>query len=579
MTRPLLGKTAVELDAAVERNQTSRAELQLIMDELRHRKTVNARGVEAKAKRYLAALDVKDEKARAERARVTRLTGGTGARRSRLDIIAGLVERHWDDGGELEKLARQIETLSGADATSLRRRVNDRMASLLDPGSGSSAPLTPRAPAGASLTSSKAKPIPMPSMPPPAPPRPSVDPETRRWTEQAVAALRTKLIDLSRKNSLISFKHGGRSASILRLVDERPDLLFAAIEKGPLGFEPLPGEDETPKDELTPAFGIAYERARLTDEDFLAATEALGDDERDARTWQEAERKLRSTVRRQLGLPEINYGKTLDVTALARAHGFDPSYDLKASDDEDVQAHHEDDRVRVLLTAKELDKRLKTIWERYRGHSRETGLHTLFLTLGFVQWFEDAAPDTALHAPLLLLAVELERKVVRGRYEYALRSHDEGLQVNVALAEKMRQHWGLELPSLREDESPESYFIRVRDVLQQGRRLSLRQFATLAVLPFPRMVLWKDLDPAAWPEEAFARHRLLPGILGATQVEGEAALGETIDIDSPEWAEKAPALVRPADASQHSALIEMAAGHDLAIEGPPARESRRPSPT
>jgi ABC-type iron transport system FetAB ATPase subunit len=55
--------------------------------------------------------------------------------------------------------------------------------------------------------------------------------------------------------------------------------------------------------------------------------------------------------------------------------------------------------------------------------------------------------------------------------------------------------------------------------------------------------------------------------LGAAEISGQR--GETIDIDAPEWAEKAPALVRPADASQHSALIDMAAGHHLAIEGPP----------
>jgi hypothetical protein len=45
-------------------------------------------------------------------------------------------------------------------------------------------------------------------------------------------------------------------------------------------------------------------------------------------------------------------------------------------------------------------------------------LHTLFLVLGFVQWFEDEASDVALHAPLLLLSVELERRIVHGRYEY-----------------------------------------------------------------------------------------------------------------------------------------------------------------
>lgn len=282
--------------------------------------------------------------------------------------------------------------------------------------------------------------------------------DERRWAEEAVASLRRKLIDLGKRNPLIAFKHGGRATLHVRIVDERPDLLFQALDEGSMGFEPLPGEDQTPKDEQTPTFRIAYERARLTDEAFLAATEKLGDDEEDARAWQDAERLLRAKIREQLALPPLDYGKGVDVIALAKVHGFDPSYDLKPSDDEDIPEHHHDDRIRVLSIRKELDKRLKSIWDRYRGHARDTGLHTLFLVLGFVQWFEDESSDVALHAPLLLLAVEMDRQVIRGRYEYTLRGHDEGLQVNVALAELTRQRFGLELPELRESETPESYF-------------------------------------------------------------------------------------------------------------------------
>ncbi|WP_374943096.1 DUF4011 domain-containing protein [Sphingomonas sp.] len=457
----------------------------------------------------------------------------------------------WDDPDVLLDVRQALGKISGRQANELAQRIDRRRAELRT----------------STSIHEPARPAPPPPPPPSRKPLPMTD--ARRWTEQAVAALRTKLIDLGKKNPLISFKHGGRSATILRIVDERPDLLAEAIAAGSVGFDPLPGEDETPKDETTPGFRIAYERARLTDEIFLSATDKLGDDERDARAWQEAERALRVAVRASLGLPSLDYGKTIDVTAIARAHGFDPSYDLRNSDDGEVAAHHQDDKVRVLLTAKELDKRLKSIAEKYGSHKRETGLHTLFVVLGFVQWHEDIAPDTALHAPLLLLDVDLIRKPVGGRYVSTLVAGPDGLQVNVALAEKMRQHWGLELPPLREGETPESYFMRVEAVLAKGTRLSLRRFATLAVLPFPRMVLWKDLDPAAWPEAAFAAHRLLPGLLGASAVDGETQMGVTIDIDSPEWADVAPALIRPADASQHSALIDMAAGHDLAIEGPP----------
>lgn len=391
--------------------------------------------------------------------------------------------------------------------------------------------------------------------------------QVRDWTYEAVAKLRAKLIDLSRKSPLIAFKHTSRSASQLRFIDERPDLLFERLSQGSMGFEALPGEEQTPADERTPQFGIAYERARLTDTEFLEATAQLGDAETDVTPWQNAERSLRARVRAQLGLPKLDYGKSLDVTALARAHGFDPSYDLKPSDDDDVAAHHEDDSIRVLLTRKELDRRLKSIADRATSHLRETGHHTLHLAFGFVQWFEDDASDIASHAPLLLLPVALAKDESRAKKDYRLSLWEGELEINVALIEKAREHWGLNLPSLRNDETPESYFVRVKSVLDQGRRLTLRTFVTLSVLP--PMIMWRDLDPEKWPEDAFANHRLLPGLIGATGITGVDGDDTVIDIDDPVHAARVPALITDADASQHRAIMDMAAGRDMAIEGPP----------
>lgn len=460
-----------------------------------------------------------------------------------IDELTAIAERNWQNAAELLLVRSELNYRNTNAATKLRSTVDTWLADLAKP--------TYVSPA---LKSARVQPDP-------------VSQQAREWTNAAVAKLRAKLIDLSRKSPLISFKHTSRSASQLRIVDERPDLLWKRLNEGTMGFEPLPGEDQTPPDEVTPEFRIAYERARLIDLEFQKATENLGDSESEVRTLQEAERLLRSRVREELGLPKISYGKTLDVAAIARAHGFDPSYELKFSDDEGLQDHHEDNSIRVLLTRKELEKRLKTIWDRAGTHMRETGLHTLHLAMGFVQWFEDDTSDVAMHAPLLLLPVTLDREVKRGRFEYTLRATGDELEVNIALVEKARAHWGLHLPDLRDEESPESYFIRTKAVLAQGHRLQFNCFATLAVLP--PMILWKDLDPQAWPQDAFANHRLLPGLLGAAEFRQTSSGDSDIDIDDPVNAEKVPALITDADASQHKAIMDMAAGHDMAIEGPP----------
>lgn len=549
MSRPLLSKSAAELEQAVARNCDNAAELKLILAELRHRKTAQARKLEIMAKAHLAAIAAKPTEKPAPS----------------LEDLNEAMASNWHDPVRLRQL--QLPLGKAPDAAGyLRDRLAQRIAEL----EGKVTPAPKPSPRPTAATRKKAPMSTAPAQPTASlSTRPRIDPERKRQTDQAVAQLRTKLIDLTRRSPLISFKHGGRASNLVRIVDERPDLVFAGLGEGAMGFEPLPGQDTTPRDEATDAFRIAYENALLVDEAFLAATEKLGDDERDAEAWQRAERALRARVRAAVDLPPLDYGKTLDIAALAKAHGFDPAYDLLPSDDDDVAAHHTDSRLRVLLVEKDLEKRLKAIWDRYRSHERETGLHTLFLIYGVVQWYDEQTKDDPQFAPALLQAVNLQRKQVRGRYEYSLVPHDDGLQANVALAEKMRQHWGLEMPALRAQDTPESYFVRLDLVLAKGTRLKLRRFLTLAVLPFPQMVLWKDLDPALWQDDGFAAHRLLPALLGAAPMGGEPGQAEPYDIDAPEWAAQAPALIRPADASQHSALIETAHGHDLAVEGPP----------
>lgn len=475
-----------------------------------------------------------------------------------------MAERNWDNRAELDLIRSELVHRTTSAAKTLLHRVETWIKDCDKAEASKKAkPAVPKVAAKAEAHKVEAARTEAPR-PAAKPPR---HPMMVSWTYDAVAKLRAKLIDLSRKSPLIAFRHESRSASQLRIIDERPDLLFERLYKGSMGFEPLPGEEQTPKDERTPSFGLAYERARLTDPEFLAATEKLGDAEGDVRAWQDAERALRARVRQQLGLPKLDFGKGLDVTALARAHGFDPSYELKMSDDGDVAAHHQDDSMRVLLTRKELDRRLKSIDDRATSHLRETGHHTLHLAFGFVQWLEDDASDIASYAPLLLLPVKLAKDQGRAKKDYRLSVWEGGLEVNVALIEKAREHWGLQLPQLRNEETPESYFIRVKTVLAQGRRLTLRSFITLSVLP--PMILWRDLDPDNWADGAFADHRLLPGLVGASEVPSVAGDDSIIDIDDPVNEARVPALITDADASQHKAIMDMAAGRDMAIEGPP----------
>jgi hypothetical protein len=133
-----------------------------------------------------------------------------------------------------------------------------------------------------------------------------LDATGRAYLKGRIAHLRDKLIDISKRNPLISFKHSGKSVSFLRVVDESPDVLFAKLRSGAMTFEPLPDSDEEPEDEKTAEFKMAIENARLTDDGYITAMAALGEGEHDEEKATELERKLRAKVREALGLPRLH---------------------------------------------------------------------------------------------------------------------------------------------------------------------------------------------------------------------------------------------------------------------------------
>jgi hypothetical protein len=91
--------------------------------------------------------------------------------------------------------------------------------------------------------------------------------------------LRPKLLDLSRRNPLISTKLGPRSNSHLRAVDELPDVLLYKLHNAQeMNFVALPPIEEDPRDEQTDVFREAVINARLTDTAYLQEIESVDRD-------------------------------------------------------------------------------------------------------------------------------------------------------------------------------------------------------------------------------------------------------------------------------------------------------------
>ena len=138
-----------------------------------------------------------------------------------------------------------------------------------------------------------------------------------------VEHLRPKLLDLSRRNPLISARMGPKSRSIIRVVDELPDVLAFNLMNGTeMRFVPLPPVGEDPKDEQSREFQSALNEARLTDEIYLnAQTNIDPDDENLEENSKTIDRALKDRVREALGMAP--HASTQDISAAQHARNND----------------------------------------------------------------------------------------------------------------------------------------------------------------------------------------------------------------------------------------------------------------
>jgi hypothetical protein len=266
-----------------------------------------------------------------------------------------------------------------------------------------------------------------------------------------IAELRMRLLDLTNSNRLLNYKFSDRSRRQVRLVDELPDELMERLEDSKrLAFKPLPELDDEPKDERDDAFLVALEQATRSDEEYLAALDKLGDDE-DGEGARRADRLLRDRVRKTLRMPDRLLRDAISKAAWARQHGIDPNFDLPMPRPEHQPAEaHSDKFMQTLLLPDEMERVLSAVYDQTHTTLQETGVNTLYLALGYLEWYEAAESQTRMYAPLLLHPVDIERKIVSGKYRYSIGSLDEETQINITLSERLYQDFHRRLPPLNE---------------------------------------------------------------------------------------------------------------------------------
>ena len=386
--------------------------------------------------------------------------------------------------------------------------------------------------------------------------------------------LRLRLLDLSKRNQLLNYGLSARSKRFLQIVDgtlERAHILLAGDE-ATLRIAPLPEPDDVPSEERTDEFRSALDRGRATDVEYLTAVEAIEATGRDGEAAMEKlERGLRDRVRAELGLPPRPSRKELNRVDHARLLGIDPSLDLEPAsegkDDPVLQSLKFPDELEVVVEKISADARLA---------EQEMGLSTLFLAFGFLEWYDSDTSDKGAFAPLLLLPVQIDRQKSRGKPIYSLSVREGGAEANLSLQKLLETNFGRKLPDFAADDedtpgSIEAYIKQVKAAIDGLKRWQVRRWLVLGHFSFGRFAMYSDLEPQKWGDPV--AHDLVGSILRGSEQKTDSnslpGIPDDYPIDEPEIERIAPFLIQDADASQHSALVDVMKGSNLVVQGPP----------
>ena len=397
-----------------------------------------------------------------------------------------------------------------------------------------------------------------------------IDPHAEHIHAQ-IGEFRKQLLGMTLRNNLLNCPHGPRVQAQVRVVDELPDIVFERIEAGgDFMFLSLPEPRDQPDDEDSDEFLEALARHKRESATYAAAIEQVSAQRDRTGGLVSIEREARDHVRLRLGMGEWESERGLSAEALCRRRGIDSGYELPSSTQEESAARHHDTALQTLLPEDVLSASLAHLRDRARSSINQTGVATLFASLGFLEWFESDDSDQPHLAPLVLVPGDLDRQLVRGKYVYRFRGTGESATVNVTLAVYLRENFGLELPKFDTDDSPESYFEKVNvEICTHRRRWRVRRFLTIGLFPYSKLAIYEDLAVNGWPvDQSLVAHGNIRTLLAQSGV-SDIPYAENREIDADEWAAEVPILIYDADSSQHSAIADILSGKNLTIFGPP----------
>ena len=328
----------------------------------------------------------------------------------------------------------------------------------------------------------------------------SLDRRIYKWKE--------KLIDLSKRNRLLSFKFP--KFSTIRIIDEQPPEVYRALVQNLQTMEFLPvkvNDSEIPEEE-------------------------------------------------KKSLEELNEGIEFKIQ------------EFKEYEIDNLEKKHLDKYLQTKLSQTDLNKALGKISTTAKSTNDDLGYNVLFLALGSIIWYEADNSDEKLEAPLILIPIEIKRKSIG--QPYTIKYNEDSIILNPALTLKLKRDFGINLEDIHFDEdgiNPIEIFSKVQEKIKQQSRWKLLNNIYIGLFSFAKFVMYKDIDTYQSLIKSNDLVKTICGLNEEKQVSTDAIcpLAELDERVKPQNTYQ----ILDADSSQQQAIQVVKQGNNLVIEGPP----------
>jgi very-short-patch-repair endonuclease len=224
--------------------------------------------------------------------------------------------------------------------------------------------------------------------------------------------------------------------------------------------------------------------------------------------------------------------------------------------------------LQTALSEEKLNDSLLRIYRKSSSLLEEQGLSTLFMAIGTLEWYDADDLETPLKAPLLLLPVDLTRKLAW--QDFSLKTTGDDPVINPALVEQLRLANELLMPELPEslDEFDlDLFFSQMQEIISKQKGWRINKDIYLDFFSFQKFLMYKDMERY---EEHYYKSSLIQALCnpGGSRIAALPADIEKADLDQVLLPEST-FHVLDADSSQQRAILAVKSKHNLIIEGPP----------